>query len=131
MDIGVNFRMSEINALLAYSVIRETNNIIKQKESIAKKYIEVCDKKDIPFISQSQNYNLGNYYKFIIIDTELNNCARYKKIKSRTSPVYDYDLKDKKHYKKEDISSNHICLPIWYLLDEEIIEKTLTELELC
>ena len=45
--------------------------------------------------------------------------------------VYDYDLKHQQTYKKEEISSNHICLPIWYQLDEEIIEKTLTELEHC
>ena len=131
MNIGVNFRMSEINALLAFSVIKETQNIIKQKETIAKRYIEVCDKQGITFISQSQNSNLGNYYKFTLIDTDLNNCERYKKIKSRTSPVYDYDLKHQQPCKKEDISSNHICLPIWYQLDEEIIEKTLAELEKC
>ena len=53
--------MSEINALLAYSVLRETNEIIKKKRSIAKKYIAICQDRGISYIDQENNNNMGNY----------------------------------------------------------------------
>ena len=43
LDVGVNLRMSEINTLLTYAVVRETGNIIQNKYRIAQQYIEVCN----------------------------------------------------------------------------------------
>ena len=81
-------------------------------------------KNNIKFIHQNKNSNIGNYYKFTIISPENNVSEKYPKIKTTTSKVYEYALGDNK-----DIPSKHLCLPIWYGLDEPIIEKVLNELD--
>ena len=46
LDTGINIRMSEINALLCYSVLTETEDIIANKYAIAEKYMATCDEFD-------------------------------------------------------------------------------------
>jgi len=55
MEIGVNLRMSELNALLSYGVLLEIDNIIKNKQIIAKRYMEICKKRDIDYINPFSN----------------------------------------------------------------------------
>ena len=55
MDIGVNFRLSELSALLAYSVITEIEHIIKNKYEIADRYIAACNDFRIE-IYRSKNF---------------------------------------------------------------------------
>jgi dTDP-4-amino-4,6-dideoxygalactose transaminase len=43
LDLGVNNRLSEVGALLCYSVLRETQAIIDNKYAIAEKYLAACD----------------------------------------------------------------------------------------
>ena len=50
LDIGINLRMSEINALLSYSVLKETEAIIKNKYLIAEKYCDACNKVDLEYL---------------------------------------------------------------------------------
>ena len=44
MEIGVNFRPSELQALFIYAVVKEYRNIIENKYSTAKLYIDICNK---------------------------------------------------------------------------------------
>ena len=42
----------------------------------------------------------------------------------RTSPVYDYSL----GADLAEITKRHICLPIWYKLEDEVVKVVLAEL---
>lgn len=122
IDLGVNNRMSEINALLCYSVLKELENIIQNKFKIADKYIAVCKNKKIKFIDPYLKYQRPNLYKFIILKT---NDKQFQNFRNKTSGVYDYKLgKDFK-----DISKKHLCLPIWYKLEFKTINKVINELK--
>jgi len=119
MNIGVNIRLAEVQALLVYSVIREAEHIIASKREIANRYAEVCEKKGIAYVSQDTNGQRGNYYKFII----LGNVADFQNIRTRTSPVYDYALGQ-----STDVCQSHLCLPIWYGQPIEVTEKVIEEI---
>ena len=58
MNIGCNIRLSELQALMIYSVIKEYKEIIKNKSKIAKKYSETCNNFGIKYISQKNQSNM-------------------------------------------------------------------------
>ena len=126
MDIGVNIRQSEVQALLVYSVVKEVDHIIENKKKIASKYIETCNELDIPYISQEDKNTQGNYYKFIVL-SKAGNIAEYlPELKTTTSKVYDYCLGS-----TFAITTNHACLPIWYGQTSDVAEKVVDELRAC
>ena len=59
MNIGLNIRLSELQALMIYSVVKEYKEIIKNKFEIAKKYIDICEAHKIKYISQNNNFSKG------------------------------------------------------------------------
>jgi len=126
MNIGVNIRPSEVQALLIYAVISQTEAIIEEKRETARHYVEVCQNMGIDYIPQGERGSLGNYYKFIVIDKNGNISAALPHLKTVTSPVYDYCLGD-----STEISTNHACLPIWYGQPIELTQKVVAELEMC
>jgi len=124
LDVGVNLRMSELNALLTYSVIKETESIIANKYKISEKYQKACDQYGWEYIDPSSNSQRSNLYKFILLSRSKFPKVEFEQIKTRTSPVYDYKLgRDTVGY-----TNRHICLPIWYDLDDEVVEKVVSEL---
>ena len=124
MEIGCNIRLPEIQALMIYSVVKEYKEIIKNKFRIAKKYSEVCNSCNIKYINQSENSNIGNYYKFTIISPDKNISDFLPKIKTTTSKVYDYSLGNSK-----EIPNKHLCLPIWFELEDNISDKVIKEIK--
>ena len=126
MEIGCNIRLPELQALMIYSVVKEYKEIIKNKFKIAAKYIEVCNSLKIKYISQNKNSNLGNYYKFTIISPDKIISDFLPKIKTTTSKVYDYSLGTSK-----EIPLKHLCLPIWFGLEENISDKVIEEIKQC
>ena len=126
MDIGFNNRISDPQALLLYAVTKEWESIIINKKEIAKHYILACKELGIPYISQEMNGNLGNYYKFILYNDKMPVSEFLPKLKTVTSPVYDYSLG---HDNK--ITTHHCCLPIWYGQEMEITQKAISELYMC
>jgi perosamine synthetase len=122
MDIGVNIRLSELSALMVYAVLCETENIIANKYEIAKKYIEACKKNSLQFLDPQVHNQRSNLYKFILVSD--NPADDFASIKTRTSPVYDYAMGED----SQSICSKHICLPIWYDQDSDVIEKVVSEL---
>ena len=124
MEIGCNIRLSELQALMIYSVVKEYKEIIKNKSKIAKKYIDVCNSFKLKYIDQSASSNQGNYYKFTIISPDKAISDLLPKIKTTTSKVYDYSLG-----KSKEIPLKHLCLPIWYRLEDKISDKAVQEIK--
>ena len=125
MNIGVNIRLSEVQALLLYSVAAEVEEIINNKKNIAAKYINVCRNLDITYMDQETQNAQGNYYKFIVLAENGNIQDTLPELKTVTSKVYDYCLG-----KSQVITTNHACLPIWYDQPPEVAEQVVNELEM-
>jgi dTDP-4-amino-4,6-dideoxygalactose transaminase len=125
LDIGVNNRMSEINALLSYAVLKSIDEIIENKHAIANKYIKACESYGWEYIHPTSNEQRSNLYKFILLSRTNDPNDDFAQIKTRTSPVYDYAL----GHDPNKVSARHICLPIWYKLEEDSIQQVLSELQ--
>ena len=116
--------MSEINALLSFAVLKNINEIIDNKHEIAKEYIQACEKYGWEYIHPTQNDQISNLYKFILKSRSADPKDAFSKIKTRTSPVYDYAL----GLDPNEVSKRHICLPIWYNLEDASVNQVLSEL---
>ena len=90
---------------------------------MATKYINFCNDNNINYISQNENGQIGNYYKFIIYTHNKPISEYFKNLKSTTSAVYDYSIGT-----KNSVANYHKCLPIWYGQDEKIVDKVISEL---
>jgi dTDP-4-amino-4,6-dideoxygalactose transaminase len=124
MEIGCNIRLPELQALMIYSVIKEYKEIINNKSKIAEKYIDVCNSFNIKYIDQGKNSNFGNYYKFTIISPDKAISDFLSKVRTTTSKVYDYPLG-----RSKEIPLKHLCLPIWYRLEDNILDKAIKEIK--
>ena len=124
IDVGVNLRMSEINALLSYAVLQETESIIKDKYAVALQYIDACVKTGLDFMNPSSNGHRSNLYKFILLAKSEDKYENLKKLKTKTSPVYDYSLGQD----PQEIALKHFCLPTWYNQDPEVTAQVITEI---
>jgi perosamine synthetase len=123
MNIGVNIRPSEVQALLIYSVLICTDEIIANKKQISQRYIDVCKELKIPFINQDSDNSAGNHYKFIIYSDNEDILLFLPKLKTKTSGIYDYALGN-----SVNITTKHVCLPIWYGQEIAITDKVIKEL---
>jgi len=123
MEIGFNNRISEVQALLTYSVLKVWEHIIDNKRKIAEQYINVCNEFRVPFIAQDQNGQDGNYYKFTIYNYNTPISQYLPKLETTTSPVYDYSIGA-----NNPLIGHHACLPIWYGQEIEITEKVIDEI---
>ncbi len=121
LNIGVNFRMSEIQALFCLSVSECIDEIIKNKLSIVKQYEKACSLSEIKFIPSPIN-GISNHYKFILVANK--NINEFSTIKTRTSQVYEYALGQD----PENIVKRHICLPTWYMLDDKVVSEVLDQI---
>lgn len=124
LDLGVNNRMSEISALLCFSVIKETSSIIENKYAIAERYISACSDYGWEYIDPVANGQRSNLYKFLLLSRSSDPVREFEQIKTRTSPVYDYALGNDICGAKD----RHICLPIWYQLEDELVSQVVSEL---
>ena len=125
LDLGVNNRMSEIGALLCFSVLRETQAIINNKYEIAERYISACNDFGWDYIDPCANGQKSNLYKFILLSRSTNPEKEFEQIKTRTSPVYDYALGSD----DSGVKDRHICLPIWYQLENVHVARVISELQ--
>jgi len=124
LEVGSNFRVSEVQALLIYSAIKEYKSIINNKIPMAEKYMKACLENNIQYIAQNENGQFGNYYKFIIITPNVNTEVALPNLKTKTSPVYDYDIGA-----PNSVALQHACLPIWYSQSNDVVEKAISELQ--
>jgi len=108
-EIGVNFRISELQALFSFAICELSESIIENKTAIADRYIAACKKANIEYVDPYANGQRGNHYKFTLI-AKTDAATEFSGIKNRTSPVYDYTLGED----PQSVHLKHICLPIWY-----------------
>jgi dTDP-4-amino-4,6-dideoxygalactose transaminase len=125
LDVGVNNRMSEINALLSFAVLKSIDEIIENKYKIANEYVKACEQYGWEYIHPTANDQRSNLYKFILLSRAVDPGSDFSQVKTKTSPVYDYAL----GFDPQEVSRRHICLPIWYKLETEVIGKVVAELE--
>lgn len=124
LDVGLNIRMSEINALLSYSVLQKIDGIMEDKYLTASRLMAACDRSGIEYIDPTSNDQHSNLYKFILLSRVKDPVPYFDKITKRTSPVYDYALgKD-----VFGISTRHICLPIWFGQSSVVTDEVVKEL---
>ncbi len=126
LEIGSNIRISEVQALFTYSVMKEWKAIIENKHHIADKYIKVCKEKNIQYISQFKNGHAGNYYKFVIYTHKIPIKEALPALKTTTGTVYDYEIGA-----PNPVALYHACLPIWYGQEATITDKVVCELRKC
>jgi len=124
LEIGNNIRISEVQALLSFSIVKEWESIIDNKIKIANQYIEKCLELNIDHINQNKNGQKGNYYKFIVYSKEKPIVESLPNLKTKTSSVYDYCLGDTRV-----ITTNHACLPIWYGQSPDVAGNVVKELK--
>ena len=124
LPTAFNNRISETQALLCFSVLKEWKEIINNKIIIAKKYINICEELGIKYIPQQTDSRNGNYYKFTIYDDVDDINKKYFNIKTKTSPVYDYSIGV-----ENKLAKKHLCLPIWYGQEESITNKVIDEIK--
>lgn len=122
-DVGVNFRVSELQALFSLCMCELSEEIIANKAIIADKYIRACKEVNVAFVDPYQNCQRGNHYKFTLI-ANANADQEFGTIKNKTSPVYSYALGED----PMSINTRHICLPIWYALEQEVVDQTIEQL---
>ena len=77
------------------------------------------------FLHPTENGQRSNLYKFILVTNAEDPKKDFYQIKSRTSPVYDYSLGND----EDNIKERHICLPIWYQLENTSVENVTNELK--
>ena len=123
LKIGFNNRVSEPQALLAYSVVKEWKEIVANKVVIANKYVKICNQLNIKYISQNENGLVGNYYKFVLYNADIKASKYFQGLETKTSPVYDYSIGV-----DNPLAEHHVCLPIWYGQEDEITDKAINEL---
>ena len=123
LEVGFNNRVSEPQALLAYSVVKEWKNIVANKVVIADRFIKVCKDLDINYITQNENGQKGNYYKFILYHPTIPVSKRFPLLKTKTSSVYDYSIGV-----NNSLAKYHACLPIWYGQEVEVTNNVIKEL---
>ena len=123
MSIGVNFRISEIQALLIFSAIKNYKKIIDDKHKTYKIYEKFCKKYKIKYIDQYKK-GKGNHYKFTIFNKKIKISNYLKMLKTKTSGIYDYTLNGDMY-----IPNHHVCLPIWYNQKKNLAYKALKEIK--
>jgi len=123
LEVGSNIRISEVQALLTYSVVKECKTIVDNKRLIAEKYMDACKKNNIDYIAQDINGHEGNYYKFVVFSRNVHISESLPNLKTTTSPVYDYSIGT-----PNPLAQHHACLPIWFKQDETIYKKVISEL---
>ena len=138
IDIGYNFRISDIHAALGISQLKKINKFIKNRNFIARCYKKIL--KDLPIKLQKINKKyIFSYHLFIIKMTNKKNIKNYDKIfnylrKKRIYvnlhylPVHNQPyykkikyLKNKKFKISEQYSKSALSLPVYPGLNEKNI----------
>jgi len=130
-QMGWNWRMTEIEALMGLAQIKEFNKIIKKRQDIASFYDrELKGVKNIKILFFSKEVRHNFYKYFVFLDNSLNPAEIIKTMKEKYSiplqmGTYEIPCHQQPIFKEynrgslpmaEKLCTTHICLPIYYEL---------------
>ena len=126
-QIGYNWRMQEVNALMGMAQLKNIKKFVKGRQKIAKFYDNhLSELSDIKIISH-EHKNEYNYFKYIVVLNKFSRIKFHKHLLSNgvqpSGYVYELPLHKQpvfRNYKNlklpntEFYCSKHVCLPIFY-----------------
>ena len=146
IDIGYNFRISDIHAALGISQLKKINKYIRDRNFIAKFYKKIL--KELPVRLQKINSRyISSYHLFVIKIMNNKNIKNYDKIFNYLRkkkifvnlhylPVHKQPfyrkikyLRNKKFEKSEEYSKSALSLPIYPGLSKKNIKYIFNELK--
>ncbi len=146
IDIGYNFRISDIHAALGISQLKKINKYIGDRNFIAKFYKKIL--KELPVRMQKINSRyISSYHLFVIKMINIKNIKNYDKIFNYLRkkkifvnlhylPVHKQPfyrkikyLKNKKFEKSEEYSKSALSLPIYPGLSKKNIKYIFNKLK--
>ena len=146
IDIGYNFRISDIHAALGISQLKKINKYIRDRNFIAKFYKKIL--KELPVRLQKINSRyISSYHLFVIKMMNIKNIKNYDKIFNYLRkkkifvnlhylPVHKQPfyrkikyLRNKKFEKSEEYSRSALSLPIYPGLSKKNIKYIFNELK--
>jgi len=136
-EIGYNWRMTEIQALMGIKQLERLEEFIKRRCEIAKIFDEkFTDMNDLTPLRTPENVR-HNYYKYIaflregINREDLQKTMKEKYEISMGGYVYEIPLHQQPAFKEyrteplpvsEDLCNRHICPPIYYQMKDEEVQ---------
>jgi perosamine synthetase len=125
-EIGSNYRMSEINAILGLSQLERLDELIAWRSKIADLYTDWL--KEVPEIAPVLPASRSSWYKYIArlprgLDRQILKSRMKQRGVSLSGEVYEIPLhrqpifeavSDGQFPRAEEICSTHICLPLYY-----------------
>lgn len=152
LDLGLNWAMSEFQAIVGLQQIRKANSIIKERRKIAAYYDKKLENiSGITKIIIPANI-LSSYYKYaLLLDENINRNKLKKRMKdnyniSLTGEIYSHPCHTQPVFEKHPdkiinrtdnfpntdfVSNHHICLPLYPDLKDEEIEYIVSSLKEC
>jgi dTDP-4-amino-4,6-dideoxygalactose transaminase len=144
VELGFNYKMSDIIAAVGVAQIRKLKNIINRKRNLAKYWDEKLQKiksLEAPFITKSVTHIFQSYVALVDKHIDRNKLIEILKKRgvqtqigtyaSHIQPVYNSNQKCPKSL---EIFNRALALPMYYILKEdeidmatEILEKTFEE----
>lgn len=138
--ISMNYRMSEIAAIIGLAQARKLDEFIPYRNGIAKKYIDVFKGKFELVLPQGRN----SWYKFILylpkgVDRNMLKSILKEHGIGLSGGVYDVPLHLQPVFEHlnlkgkfsvaEDVCTRHVCLPIFYGMTPKQVDYVISNIE--
>lgn len=138
LDIGYNYKMSDITAALGVAQLRKITKIIERKQELAQfwdRELSCMDMIEIPFVASKTNHIFQSYV--VLLDQKISRNTVIKKLHevgiqtqigtyaSHIQPVYHSKDRCPISY---DVYLRALALPIYFTLNEEDIELIVKKL---
>jgi perosamine synthetase len=144
VELGYNWRMSEVSAILGLSQLKKLNEFIKSRRCIAKIYEEKLQSFENITPLKINVDNKSNYYKYVcftkdLIRYDLKRILKEKygvclsgevyELPCHLQPVFgNLGYRQGDFPVAENLCNNHICLPIYPNMPFEEVDYVMTSL---
>ena len=146
VELGYNWRMSEIHAVIGLSQLNRIDEFIESRRKIARIYDIELRKLGLERIKIPANVK-SNYYKYIVfLDKGVDRTSIKQKLKEKfgvslSGEVYElpchlqpifkemFGFKGGEYPMAEELCSRHICLPIYPTMTEDEAKYVIKSLE--
>jgi perosamine synthetase len=129
--IGSNWRMSELNAIVALAQLRRLDEFVAWREKIAKLYSQWL--QELPEVVSVLPASRSSWYKYIVLlPGGVDRAAFKQRMKERgvslSGEVYETPLHDQPVFRglidsrfpvADDVCRRHVCLPLYHGMTED------------